>query len=223
MLKHLDVVYQGHNIALECIHKKDFPPPQMYGSTAEDIDTLWRQGALTQNAYQMLQTWKEKCGIMVMGPRCLDCPLALKRNPRPGRPNVIETEPWLPAKERMYWDRTKPSRATRPEEPAAEPSPMEPVNAAAERAVLGTVERGPVAGPQSKAVGEPVLTTESIPVPVPPQEIDVLREDEEEVPPEEPEETPAEAPEPDPSAEETVLDAPSLGLDDDIIAALADD
>lgn len=207
MLKHLVVQYKGVEISLECTHKKDFPPPQMYSSTAEDIDTLWRQGAVSQIQYQMLQTWKEKCGLMVMGPRCLDCPLALKRNPRPGRPNVIETEPWLPAKERMYWQRMKEQGKPVPA-PAAEPetSPMEPVNAAAERAVLGTVERGPVAGPKAGAVP---------PVAVPTPELES-----EDAPEEEPQvETPVE----DPAADETTVDGPTFELDDDIISALADD
>lgn len=110
MLKPLETEYRGRRIVLECTHKKIFPPPQMYGATDEDIDNLWRQGNLSQNEYQLLQTWQEKCHLMVMGPRCLDCPLALKQNPRPGRPHVIETEPWLAAKERMRWEDMKSSK-----------------------------------------------------------------------------------------------------------------
>lgn len=110
MLKPLETEYRGRKIVLECTHKKIFPPPQMYGSTDEDIDNFWRQGAINQTEYQLLTTWREKCHLMVMGPRCLDCPLALKQNPRPGRPSVIETEPWLAAKERMRWEDMKTSR-----------------------------------------------------------------------------------------------------------------
>lgn len=107
MLKPLTIIYQDREITLECTHKKVFPPPQMYGSTPDDIDNLWKQGAIDQNQHQHLKVWQEKCGLMVMGPRCLDCPLALKQNPRPGRPHVIETEPWLPAKRKMHWDDMK--------------------------------------------------------------------------------------------------------------------
>jgi len=104
MLKPLETEFKGRKISLECTHKRAFPPPQMYGSTPEDIDNLWRQGRVDQSQYQHLKTWHENCGLMIMGPKCLDCPLALKRNPRPGRPNVIETEPWLAVKEQMHWD-----------------------------------------------------------------------------------------------------------------------
>jgi hypothetical protein len=110
MLKPLESEYRGRKVILECTHKRTFPPPQMYGATDEDVDNLWRQGNIGQTEYQLLKTWQEKCHLMVMGPRCLDCPLALKRNPRPGRPNVIETEPWLAAKERMHWEDMKGGR-----------------------------------------------------------------------------------------------------------------
>lgn len=103
MLKPLQTKFKGREINLECTHKREFPPPQMYGSTPEDIDTLWKQGTIDQNQYQHLKVWHDKCSLMVMGPRCLDCPLALKRNPRPGRPNVIETENWLVAKRKIHW------------------------------------------------------------------------------------------------------------------------
>jgi hypothetical protein len=107
MMRPLETLYRGRVIVLECVHKKQFPPPQMYGSTPDDIDILWRQGSINATQYQLLKTWQERCNLMVMGPRCLDCPLALKQNPRPGRPNVIETEPWLAAKKRMYWEDMK--------------------------------------------------------------------------------------------------------------------
>jgi hypothetical protein len=107
MLKPLETEFKGRTIRLECTHKRAFPPPQMYGSTPEDIDNLWRQGRVDQAQYQHLKVWQESCGLMIMGPKCLDCPLALKQNPRPGRPNVIETESWLEAKDRMHWDDMK--------------------------------------------------------------------------------------------------------------------
>lgn len=107
MLKPINIKYKGREISLECTHKQVFPPPQMYGSTPEDIDNLWKQGTIDQNQYQHLKTWQEKCGLMVMGPKCLDCPLALKRTPRPGRPNVVRTSNWLEAKRQMHWDDMK--------------------------------------------------------------------------------------------------------------------
>ena len=107
MLKPLEIEYQGHQVTLECTHKKAFPPPQMYGHSPEDVDTLWRQGAIEQKEYQLLMTWKDKCGLMVMGPRCLDCPLAKLQNPRPGRPEVVTTEPWLARKEKFRWEDMK--------------------------------------------------------------------------------------------------------------------
>lgn len=122
MLKPLETEFKGRAISLECTHKKKFPPPQMYGHTPEDVDTLWRQGAIDQNQYQHLKVWKEQCGLMVMGPKCLDCPLALKRNPRPGRPNVIETENWLEAKNKMHWDDMKAGKLTQPAAETPEPT-----------------------------------------------------------------------------------------------------
>ena len=123
MLKPLTINYKNRSITLECTHKQTFPPPQMYGATPEDIDVLWKQGRIDQNQYQHLKTWQENCGLMVMGPRCLDCPLALKQNPRPGRPHVIETENWLKVKERIYWEDMKASSAQ--EETPMEETPME--------------------------------------------------------------------------------------------------
>lgn len=117
MLKPLTTNYKGREITLECTHKRVFPPPQMYGHTPEDIDNLWKQGAIDQNQHQHLKIWKDNCGLMVMGPRCLDCPLALKQNPRPGRPHVIETESWLDAKEKMHWDDMKAGKLAPPQDP----------------------------------------------------------------------------------------------------------
>jgi len=125
MLKPLTVNYQGREITLECTHKKTFPPPQMYGSTPDDIDNLWKQGAIDQNQHQHLKVWQENCGLMVMGPRCLDCKLALKQNPRPGRPHVIETEPWLPVKRQMRWDDMKTGKLA-PEPLAEQETPVDP-------------------------------------------------------------------------------------------------
>lgn len=125
MLKPLQTEFKGRTITLECTHKRAFPPPQMYGSTPEDIDNLWRQGRVDQGQYQHLKTWREACGLMIMGPKCLDCPLALKQNPRPGRPHVIETEPWLDAKDKMHWEDMKAGKlAHNPSdtEPAPEPT-----------------------------------------------------------------------------------------------------
>ena len=120
MLKPLQTEFKGRTITLECTHKRAFPPPQMYGSTPEDIDNLWRQGRVDQGQYQHLTTWREACGLMIMGPKCLDCPLALKQNPRPGRPHVIETESWLDVKEKIHWEDMKDTKRTAtPEVPAA--------------------------------------------------------------------------------------------------------
>jgi len=67
-----------------------------------------------QAQYQHLKTWHDACGLMIMGPKCLDCPLALKQNPRPGRPHVIETEPWLDVKEKIRWDDMKAAKEAQP-------------------------------------------------------------------------------------------------------------
>ncbi len=123
MLKPLETEFKGRRIVLECTHKRRFPPPQMYGSTRQDIDTLWKQGVIDQNQYQHLKVWDENCGQMVMGPKCLDCPLALKQNPRPGRPNVIETENWLEAKNRIHWEDMKAGKLAPASEDSEAPEP----------------------------------------------------------------------------------------------------
>lgn len=125
MLRVLQTSYQGREIVLECTHKKQFPPPQMYGSSAEDIDVLWRQGAISATQHQLLKTWQERCGLMVMGPRCLDCPLALKQNPRPGRPNVVETESWLEAKRRFHWEDMKEGKLQKVVEEGPDPEEVD--------------------------------------------------------------------------------------------------
>lgn len=159
MLKPLETEFKGREISLECTHKKAFPPPQMYGHTPEDVDTLWKQGAIDQNQYQHLKVWKEQCGLMVMGPKCLDCPLALKRNPRPGRPNVIETESWLEVKNRMHWDDMKAGKLAQKPEPQEAPEKRAVVNDAdgrvTEEQALGHVERPSVPPPQAGMKPEP--------------------------------------------------------------------
>jgi len=203
MLKTLTTNYKGREVTLECTHKKTFPPPQMYGSTPEDIDTLWKQGTIDQNQYQHLKVWQENCGLMVMGPRCLDCPLALKQNPRPGRPNVIETENWLKAKNQMHWDDMKAGKLAPPTEPEEEQMDLERDN------------------------GEPVHAgshDEAFPVE---PEVEPQPEEAEAAPePEEPEADPE--PEPEAASIADMLsgaeeDEEGSDLDDDIISALADD
>jgi len=195
MLKPLTTTYKGREITLECTHKKIFPPPQMYGHTPEDIDTLWKQGAIDQNQHQHLKVWKEKCGLMVMGPRCLDCPLALKQNPRPGRPHVIETEPWLPAKEKMHWDDMKAGKLA-PKPLAEQETPIDPVSVATE---------------EEEPEEESLIEEEE------PEEESLIEEEEPEkeslIEEEEPEEEEPEEEEPE--------EAP--GLADDLLDALAED
>lgn len=165
MLKPLTTIYKDQEITLECTHKKVFPPPQMYGSTLEDIDNLWKQGAIDQKQHQHLTTWKDNCGLMVMGPRCLDCPLALKQNPRPGRPHVIETAPWLATREKMHWDAmkaAKPPLKSEPEKTAAESAPPEseePAPAPSEDTPKETqVSSDSTANPDSEVVPEDTTT-----------------------------------------------------------------
>lgn len=159
MLKPLETEFKGRQVSLECTHKKIFPPPQMYGSTPEDIDTLWKQGAIDQNQYQHLKVWKEQCGLMLMGPKCLDCPLALKRNPRPGRPNVIETESWLDVKKKMHWDDMKSGKLAQSPEPKAPPPKAgvveDPDGRVTEEQALGHVERPSVPPPRAGMKTEP--------------------------------------------------------------------
>jgi len=221
MLKPLTTIFRDHEITLECTHKKIFPPPQMYGSTPEDIDTLWKQGVIDQNQYQQLRVWKEKCGIMVMGPRCLDCPLAKKQNPRPGRPNVIETESWIAAKEKMHWADMKAGKLAPPGDTIV-----------VEGKATLTVK---IASEPETVVSEKGFVKKGTPVPVAvvePQETEPAAE--ETLPEETMEEAPAEP------EKETLLDAlknpdkflvqetdpepeSDDGLGDDILDALADD
>jgi hypothetical protein len=229
MLKPLETEFKGREISLECTHKKTFPPPQMYGHTPEDVDTLWKQGAIDQNQYQHLKVWKEQCGLMLMGPKCLDCPLALKRNPRPGRPNVIETESWLEAKNTMHWADMKAGKLAQAPEPQAAPSKpavvQDPDGRVTEEQVLGHVERPSVPPPQAgmkpAPAPEPEVKAEAEPVP-PPKAVPKKRKSKKEV-----------------AAKAKNLDAPPTeaetstvpdkkpvsedGLGEDILDALADD
>jgi hypothetical protein len=192
MLKSIDVEYRGRKLTLECTHARQFPPPQMYGHTPDDIDTMWRQGTIDQNLYQLLTTWREHCGIMVMGPKCLDCPLALKQNPRPGRPHVIETEPWLTVKDQIHWEdmarnKTLTSEDTEViEDPAEIPEPRgrapEPVSADLERVVLGDVERphvpAPSAGSRPPSIADQIAAAGDTPESTePPEKDDAAVED----------------------------------------------
>jgi len=222
MLKPLTTIFRDHEITLECTHKKIFPPPQMYGSTPEDIDTLWKQGVIDQNQYQQLRVWKENCGIMVMGPRCLDCPLALKQNPRPGRPNVIETEPWLAAKERLHWADMKAGKLAPPQEET-------PVAETVKKGFVKTGTPVPVAVVEPEP--EPEVPEETLPddtmgdAPNEPSN-EELEDEEEAAEPEKktlldalqnPDEFLADDPEPEPEPET------ESGLGDDILDALAED
>lgn len=202
MLKPLTTTFQGREITLECTHKREFPPPQMYGSTPEDIDTLWKQGTIDQNQYQHLKVWHDKCGLMVMGPRCLDCPLALKQNPRPGRPHVIETENWLEAKNKMHWADMKAGKlAPPPEQEAGVPQmPLGPEEST-------PIEGAPFAGQHDEEYPvdppEPEETTASAPEST--SIADILSGSEET------------------EDAEDEQDEEGADLDDDIISALADD
>lgn len=123
MLKPLKTEFQEKPISLECTHKTSFPPPQMYGHTAEDIDKMWKQGAIDQNLHQSLKVWRDNCGLFVMGDKCLSCPLALLQKPRPGRPHVIETENWLMAQRRLVLEEQRYKGSQHNQEPV--PSSME--------------------------------------------------------------------------------------------------
>ena len=127
-LKPLKTEFQGRQITLECTHKKKFPPPQMYGHSAEDVDKMWKQGAVSQTLHQSLTVWKDMCGLFVMEAKCLSCPQALLQKPRPGRPNVIETENFLEAKKRFRLEdardnRTLPEDRETPEQPEPSENP----------------------------------------------------------------------------------------------------
>ena len=179
MLKPLDTEFKGRPLSLECTHRRNFPPPQMYGHTIDDIDVLWKQGNIDQNQHQLLKTWAENCGLMVMGPRCLDCPLALKRNPRPGRPEVIETENWLEAKRRMHWEDMKAAKKSR------EPDDLDQRQEISKSAIVDNVDEPP---PEEVEDPEAVPWTDKEPVGF--KNVEEPPLEEEEAPEEEPKEAP---------------------------------
>jgi len=123
-LKPLQTEFQGRDISIECTHKRKFPPPQMYGHSAEDVDKMWKQGAIDHTLHQSLIIWRDMCGLFLMDAKCLSCPQALLQKPRPGRPNVIETENFLEAKKRFRLEDARANR-TLPEdrEPPEQPEP----------------------------------------------------------------------------------------------------
>jgi hypothetical protein len=127
MLKSLETKHNDRDITLQCTHRKKFPPPQMYGHTAEDVDKMWKQGAIDQNMHQSLTVWRDMCGLFQMGPKCLGCEHALLEKPRPGRPNVVETENWLGAKRQMLLEDRKAKRILPEDRETPEaPDPGEP-------------------------------------------------------------------------------------------------
>jgi hypothetical protein len=248
MLKKLETEHNGREIVLECTHKKKFPPPQMYGLTSEDVDKMWKQSAIDQTLHQRLVIWRDMCGLFQMGPKCMGCDMALLQKPRPGRPNVIETENWLAAKGRIEVEdrkaaRTLPEDREVPEAPeAGEPNPPR----AKPRIQSGNPNLGLVGAKvqqefearnddeavamaelQAKMATEaaeteepkkPMLRTGS-PVPV-----TVVSEPEPEPEAEEDEHTiPPETLEDEGVTDETIESPSEDELDDDVIAALADD
>lgn len=103
MLKPKSFRYRGEEVSLECVHKDIFPPPQTKGLSEEDLDVLWKRGAIKASDYSQLKVWHQVCGLDEMDRKCVDCPLALHRKGRPGRPHVIETQQWLPMKRDRDW------------------------------------------------------------------------------------------------------------------------
>jgi hypothetical protein len=197
----------------------------MYGHTAEDIDKMWKQGAIDQTMHQSLSIWRDMCGLYVMGPKCVGCEHALLQKPRPGRPHVIETENWLKAKRQMELDLQRENR-TRPEDrPAPEPAPErtstpEPIEPRIETGnkdlgltglrVKQEFQAGSPEEAEAMVELEAKMEAEESEAPQP--------EETEEAPVEETveeESQPEEEPEPEGSSDE--------GIDDDLIAALADD
>ena len=165
-----------------------------------------------QNQHQQLKVWQDKCGQMVMGPKCLDCPLALKQNPRPGRPNVIETENWLDAKRKMHWDDMK---ATKPAPPIVRPTRHDPPNPRdiAEKMTDNGIleeesETPPSTVPDKVALSEPEVTEEE----EAPSLLDALENPDDYIEEESTEEEPVEE-----EPETPAVD------DDDFLSSLADD
>lgn len=226
MLKPLKTTYRAREITLECTHKRSFPPPQMYGSTPDDIDTLWKQGTIDQNQYQHLKVWQENCGLMVMGPKCLDCPLALKQNPRPGRPHVIETENWLDRKRKMYWDDMKAGKLGNPDGASEEMVPLADRETPIEPTPVGTASTRPAPDDLEEHIEvKPDLIAEGVPDPELPVEGPFAGQHDESYPVESTGDGETEEPASiaDILAEEGDEPVGDDDLDDDIISALADD
>jgi hypothetical protein len=192
----------------------------MYGHTAEDIDNMWKQGAIDQTMHQSLSIWRDMCGLFVMGPKCVGCEHALLQKPRPGRPHVIETENWLKAKRRMELELQRENR-TRPEDrPAPEAGPE---RTSTPESIEPHIETG------NKDLGLTGLRVKQEFQAGSPEEAEAMAELEakmaaemaaeaaepEEAEPEEAEPEVETTPEPEPPVDED--------LDDDLIAALADD
>jgi hypothetical protein len=194
----------------------------MYGHTAEDIDKMWKQGAIDQTMHQSLSIWRDMCGLYVMGPKCVGCEHALLQKPRPGRPHVIETENWLKAKRQMELDLQRENR-TRPEDrPAPEPSPE---RTSTPEPIEPRIETG------NKDLGLTGLRVKQEFQAGSPEEAEAMAELEAKMAAEEAEaaEPAAEPEEAEPEVEaapepETEEEPPAdEDLDDDLIAALADD
>jgi hypothetical protein len=253
MLKSLETKHNDRDITLQCTHRKKFPPPQMYGLTAEDVDKMWKQGAIDQTLHQRLVIWRDMCGLFQMGPKCMGCKQALLEKPRPGRPNVIETENWLGAKRRIELEdqkaaRTLPEDREVPEAPESEPNPPRAkpriqsgntnlglVGAKVqqdfearndeEAAAMAELQAKMAAETEEPEAKQPMMRTGS-PVPVTVVSEDPPEEETAAVPEpvEEEHTTPPETLEDTTITDETI-EPPSEeeGLDDDVIAALADD
>jgi len=239
MLKSLETKHNDRDITLQCTHRKKFPPPQMYGHTAEDVDKMWKQGAIDQTMHQSLTVWRDMCGLFQMGAKCLGCKHALLEKPRPGRPHVIETANWLGEKQQMLLDERKAARVL-PEDrdtPEAgevgEPSvaratpritsgnpnvglagtkvqaEFEAANAEQAAAMTELAAKMAADEPEAK---KPMMRTGS-PVPVA-----VVSEPEPEPEPEPEQEVGEET-----LADETIEDPSEEEVDDEVISALADD
>lgn len=144
-MKPLSTEFQDKPIVLECKHKREFPPPQMYGHTAEDIDKMWKQGAIDQTLHQKLVIWKNMCGLFQMDAKCMGCEQALLQKPRPGRPHVIETENWLKAKRRLELEKQRANRILPEDRPVPAPLPEPTAPLQKPRIVSGNPNLGLVA------------------------------------------------------------------------------
>ena len=253
-LKPIETEFQGRQISLECTHKKKFPPPQMYGHSAEDVDKMWKQGAVSQTLHQSLTVWKDMCGLFVMDSKCLSCPQALLQKPRPGRPNVIETENFLEAKKRFVREdaranRVLPEDREAPEQPEPSENPPRPkpkiTSGNTKLGLVGTKVQATFEAEQEAAVAE-LQEKIAAETEVPPKQgfmrhggsvpVTVVHDPnskkavadkmvENGILESEPETPPSEDADKKPLVDEAI-EAPQEedeGLDDDVIAALADD